>query len=81
MPQAGVGARCPPAQQICLPKSTERCCRRWRLRGEGRAGVCCVLIEPFPPPALDAVNLLLQMANFKNPLIRIRSSTSIFIYF
>lgn len=40
-----------------------------------------VLMKPFLPPALCAVNLLLQMANFENPLIRIRSSTSIFIYF
>lgn len=41
----------------------------------------CVLMKPFLPPALCAVNLLLQMANFENPLIRIRSSTSVFIYF
>lgn len=44
-------------------------------------GFVHILKEPFPPPALCVVNLLLQMANFENPLIRIRSSTSIFIYF
>lgn len=46
-----------------------------------RDGLCCASVEPFPLPAPCAINLLLQMANFENPLIRIRSSTSIFIYF
>lgn len=40
-----------------------------------------ILMEPVLPLAPHTVNLLLQMANFENPLIRIRSSTSIFIYF
>lgn len=44
-------------------------------------GLLCILIDFLPPTTLNAFNLLLQMANFENPLIRIRSSTSIFIYF
>lgn len=44
-------------------------------------GLLRILIDFLPPTTLNAFNLLLQMANFENPLIRIRSSTSIFIYF
>lgn len=44
-------------------------------------GLLCILIDFLPPTTLNAFNLLLQMANFENPLIRIRSSASIFIYF
>lgn len=46
-----------------------------------KQGLLCVVTDFLPPTTLNAFNLLLQMANFENPLIRIRSSTSIFIYF
>lgn len=64
-------------------KSGEWLCKGWELQGTGCAqwALLHILKEPVPPPAPCAVNLLLQMANFENPLIRIRSSTSIFIYF
>lgn len=50
-------------------------------RNPPKLGLLCILINFLPPTTLNAFNLLLQMANFENPLIRIRSSTSIFIYF
>lgn len=73
----------PSSSKSTSSKSGECLCRCWGLQGRGCAQWALLHTpkESFPPPAPRAVNLLLQMANFENPLIRIRSSTSIFIYF
>lgn len=69
----------PQQQQIHLLKKWR--VTLWLLGATGCARMGFAAHPKGALPAPRAVNLLLQMANFENLLIRIRSSTSIFIYF